>query len=175
MYAVTVRDHVMVAHSLPRPVFGPAQALHGATYVVEATFRRPDLDDDGIVVDIGAALSALGEILDELRYRNLDEHPAFQEVVDLDRGADPLGGRPAGGVAGDRGPGGARGGPEGVAGCLGVLHEKRGETSARRASGRRHSDRRQRLRSRARRRPASRGRRGRGPALRAAGPAGGAA
>ena len=55
MYAVTVRDHVMVAHSLPRPVFGPAQALHGATYVVEATFRRADLDDDGIVVDIGAA------------------------------------------------------------------------------------------------------------------------
>ena len=81
MYAVTVRDHVLVAHSLPRPVFGPAQALHGATYVVEATFRRSDLDDDGIVVDIGAALSALGEILDELRYRNLDEHPAFQEVV----------------------------------------------------------------------------------------------
>ncbi len=81
MYAVTVRDHVMVAHSLPRPVFGPAQALHGATYVVEATFRRADLDDDGIVVDIGAALSTLGEILDQLRYRNLDDHPAFQDVV----------------------------------------------------------------------------------------------
>jgi 6-pyruvoyltetrahydropterin/6-carboxytetrahydropterin synthase len=81
MYAVTVRDHVMVAHSLPRPVFGPAQALHGATYVVEATFRRADLDNDGIVVDIGAALSTLGEILDQLRYRNLDDHPAFQDVV----------------------------------------------------------------------------------------------
>ena len=81
MYAVTVRDHVMVAHSLPRAVFGPAQALHGATYVVEATFRRADLDDDGIVVDIGAALSTLGEILDQLRYRNLDDHPAFQDVV----------------------------------------------------------------------------------------------
>ena len=81
MYAVTVRDHVMVAHSLPRPVFGPAQALHGATYVVEASFRRADLDDDGIVVDIGAALSTLGEILDQLRYRNLDDHPAFQGVV----------------------------------------------------------------------------------------------
>ncbi len=81
MYAVTVRDHVMVAHSLPRPVFGPAQALHGATYVVEATFRRADLDDDGIVVDIGAALSTLGEILDQLRYRNLDDHPAFHDVV----------------------------------------------------------------------------------------------
>ena len=81
MYAVTVRDHVMVAHSLPRPVFGPAQALHGATYVVEATFRRADLDDDGIVLDIGAALSTLGQILDQLRYRNLDDHPAFQDVV----------------------------------------------------------------------------------------------
>jgi 6-pyruvoyltetrahydropterin/6-carboxytetrahydropterin synthase len=71
----------MIAHSLPRPVFGPAQGLHGATYVVEATFRRRDLDDDGIVVDIGAALSALGETLDQLRYRNLDEHPAFAGVV----------------------------------------------------------------------------------------------
>src|SRR3954462_7546492 len=81
MYAVTVRDHVMVAHSLPRPVFGPAQALHGATYVVEATFRRRELDDDGIVVDIGAALSTLDKILSELRYTNLDEHPAFHGVV----------------------------------------------------------------------------------------------
>ena len=67
----------MVAHSLPRPVFGPAQALHGATYVVEATFRRRDLDEDGIVVDIGAALGALEEILGSLRYANLDEHPSF--------------------------------------------------------------------------------------------------
>jgi 6-pyruvoyltetrahydropterin/6-carboxytetrahydropterin synthase len=78
---VTVRDHVMVAHSLPRPVFGPAQALHGATYVVEASFARRELDDDGIVVDIGAALSALQETLDALRYRNLDEHPEFTGVV----------------------------------------------------------------------------------------------
>lgn len=81
MYAVTVRDHIMVAHSLPRPVFGPAQALHGATYVVEATFRRRELDNDGIVVDIGAATAALDEALDQLRYRNLDEHPAFAGVV----------------------------------------------------------------------------------------------
>jgi 6-pyruvoyltetrahydropterin/6-carboxytetrahydropterin synthase len=81
MYAVTVRDHVMVAHSLPRPVFGPAQGLHGATYVVEATFRRRELDEDGIVVDIGSALSTLDEILSSLRYRNLDEHPAFDGVV----------------------------------------------------------------------------------------------
>jgi 6-pyruvoyltetrahydropterin/6-carboxytetrahydropterin synthase len=71
----------MVAHSLPRPVFGPAQGLHGATYVVEATFRRRDLDEDGIVVDIGAALGALEEILGSLRYANLDEHPAFTGVV----------------------------------------------------------------------------------------------
>jgi len=78
---VTVRDHVMVAHSLPRPVFGPAQGLHGATYVVEASFGRRELDEDGIVVDIGAAQSALQETLDALRYRNLDEHPEFQGVV----------------------------------------------------------------------------------------------
>jgi 6-pyruvoyltetrahydropterin/6-carboxytetrahydropterin synthase len=81
IYAVTVRDHVMVAHSLPRPVFGPAQGLHGATYVVEATFRRAELDADGIVVDIGAALEVLDETLGALRYSNLDEHPAFAGVV----------------------------------------------------------------------------------------------
>lgn len=81
MYAVTVRDHMMVAHSLPRPVFGPAQSLHGATYVVEVTFRRQELTPDGIVVDIGAARAALGEVVDPLRYRNLDELPAFQGVV----------------------------------------------------------------------------------------------
>jgi 6-pyruvoyltetrahydropterin/6-carboxytetrahydropterin synthase len=81
MYAVTVRDHVMVAHSLPRAVFGPAQSLHGATYVVEATFHRRDLSEDGIVVDIAAATSALDDVLAELRYRNLDEHPAFADVL----------------------------------------------------------------------------------------------
>lgn len=78
MYTVTVSGHMMVAHSLPRPVFGPARALHGATYVVEASFRRHALDEDGIVVDIGAALSALEATLGELGYRNLDEHPSFQ-------------------------------------------------------------------------------------------------
>jgi 6-pyruvoyltetrahydropterin/6-carboxytetrahydropterin synthase len=81
MFTVTVRDHVMVAHSLPRPVFGPAQALHGATYVVEAAFGRRELDENGIVVDIGAAQSALHDTLDTLRYRNLDEHPEFDGVV----------------------------------------------------------------------------------------------
>lgn len=77
MFSVTVRDQMMVAHSLRGEVFGPAQALHGATYVAEATFSRPDLDADGIVVDIGRAGEALHQILAELTYRNLDEHPAF--------------------------------------------------------------------------------------------------
>src|SRR4051794_24334443 len=81
MFGVTVRDHVMVAHSLPRPVFGPAQGLHGATYVVEATFRRRELDDDGIVVDIGAATAALETVLGVLKYSDLDEVPEFDGVV----------------------------------------------------------------------------------------------
>ena len=81
MYAVTVSGHMMIAHSLPRPVFGPAQALHGATYVVEATYRRRELDADGIVVDIGAALSVLEETLRGLSYRNLDEHPGFDGAI----------------------------------------------------------------------------------------------
>jgi 6-pyruvoyl-tetrahydropterin synthase len=73
MFEVTVSDHMMVAHSLPGDVFGPAQALHGATYVVEAAFARPDLDDDDIVLDIGRALEGLKGVLSELTYRNLDE------------------------------------------------------------------------------------------------------
>ena len=77
MFSVTVRDHMMVAHSLSGEVFGPAQRLHGATFVVDATFRRPDLDDDGIVVDIGRATTQLREVLSELTYRNLDEDPAL--------------------------------------------------------------------------------------------------
>ena len=81
MYAVTVRTNAMIAHSLPREVFGPAQGLHGATYVVEATFRRRELDENGIVVDIGAASESLDAIVGELRYRNLDEHPAFEGIL----------------------------------------------------------------------------------------------
>jgi len=77
MYRVTVRGHAMVAHSLPDPFFGPAQALHGATYVVEATFSGHELDAHGTVIDIGAAGDALGAVLADLNYRNLDEHPAF--------------------------------------------------------------------------------------------------
>ena len=80
MFAVTVRDHIMIAHSFTGAVFGPAQALHGATFVVDATFRRRELDGDGIVVDIGLATAQLGEVLADLNYRNLDEHPDFAGV-----------------------------------------------------------------------------------------------
>ena len=75
MFSVTVRDHMMIAHSLRGEVFGPAQRLHGATYVVDATFRRATLDADGIVVDIGRAAEALGAVVAELGYRNLDDEP----------------------------------------------------------------------------------------------------
>jgi 6-pyruvoyl-tetrahydropterin synthase len=77
MYSVCVRDHVMIAHSFRGAVFGPAQRLHGATYVVDAEFRRPALDADGLVVDIGLASSALRAALEPLSYRNLDELPEF--------------------------------------------------------------------------------------------------
>ena len=75
MFSVTVRDHMMIAHSFTGTVFGPAQRLHGATYVVDATFRRAELDDDGVVVDIGAAADLMHEVLGELTYRNLDDDP----------------------------------------------------------------------------------------------------
>ena len=77
MYSVTVRDHVMIAHSFTGQVFGPAQRLHGATYVVDVELKRPDLDADGIVADIGRAAEALRRVLADLNYRNLDELPAF--------------------------------------------------------------------------------------------------
>jgi len=77
MFSVTVRDHMMIAHSFTGEVFGPAQRLHGATYVVDATFRRAALDGDGLVVDIGAAAQQLHAVLGDLSYRNLDEEPAF--------------------------------------------------------------------------------------------------
>ena len=80
MFSVTVRDHMMIAHSLSGEVFGPAQRLHGATYVVDATFRRADLDADNIVVDIGRAAEALRAVLAELSYRNLDEEPALAAI-----------------------------------------------------------------------------------------------
>ncbi|MBB5475668.1 6-pyruvoyl-tetrahydropterin synthase [Micromonospora parathelypteridis] len=77
---MTVRDHMMIAHSFRGEVFGPAQRLHGATFVVDATFRRADLDSDGIVVDIGLATEQLRAVLSELSYRNLDDEPAFAGV-----------------------------------------------------------------------------------------------
>jgi 6-pyruvoyl-tetrahydropterin synthase len=77
VFTVCVRDHVMIAHSLHGEVFGPAQRRHGATYVIDVEFRRADLDADGIVVDIGAAVSALKAILGDINYRDLDELPAF--------------------------------------------------------------------------------------------------
>jgi 6-pyruvoyl-tetrahydropterin synthase len=80
MFAVTVRDHIMIAHSFRGAVFGPAQALHGATFVVDATFRRPELDADNIVVDIGLATEQLHDALADLTYTNLDDHPEFAGV-----------------------------------------------------------------------------------------------
>jgi 6-pyruvoyl-tetrahydropterin synthase len=77
VFSVTVRDHMMIAHSLRGEVFGPAQRLHGATYVVDATFRRATLDADGIVVDIGRAAEALRAVVGELGYRNLDDEADF--------------------------------------------------------------------------------------------------
>ncbi len=77
MFTVTVRDHMMIAHSFRGEVFGPAQRLHGATYVVDASFRRAVLDADNIVVDIGRATEVLHDVLAELTYRNLDDEPAF--------------------------------------------------------------------------------------------------
>ena len=107
MFSVTVRDHMMIAHSLRGEVFGPAQRLHGATYVVDATFRRATLDADGIVVDIGRAAEALRAVVAELGYRNLDDEAdlagvnttteALAKVV-ADRLADRIG-------AGDLGDG----------------------------------------------------------------------
>jgi 6-pyruvoyl-tetrahydropterin synthase len=78
VFSVTVRDHMMIAHSFRGEVFGPAQRLHGATYVVDATFRRTELDADGIVVDIGRAAEQLQQVVAELTYRNLDDEPAFE-------------------------------------------------------------------------------------------------
>ncbi len=77
MYSLNVRDHFMVAHSFHGEVFGPAQNLHGATYVVDVTFRRPELDPSGMVVDIGLASEQLKTVLADLSYRNLDTEPAF--------------------------------------------------------------------------------------------------
>ena len=80
MFSVTVQDHMLIAHSLRGETFGPAQRLHGATYIVDATFRRAELDSDGVVVDIGLASAELRAVLAELDYRNLDDEPSLAGV-----------------------------------------------------------------------------------------------
>jgi 6-pyruvoyl-tetrahydropterin synthase len=80
MFSLTIRDHIMIAHSFRGEVFGPAQRLHGATYIVDATFKRDALDPDNVVVDIGRATDRLRAVLDDLSYRNLDEMPEFEGI-----------------------------------------------------------------------------------------------
>ncbi|MEV4642062.1 6-carboxytetrahydropterin synthase [Actinoplanes sp. NPDC049548] len=120
MFSVTVRDHIMIAHSFSGEVFGPAQKLHGATFVVDATFKRPELDADNIVVDIGLASQELHAICGALSYRNLDEEPDFRGVntsteflakVIADRLADKAAG------------GGLGAGASGLTGIAVTLHE----------------------------------------------------
>lgn len=119
MFSVNVRDHMLVAHSLQGEVFGPAQRLHGATYVVDATFRGESLDDDGILVDIGRATEELRAVVADLSYRNLDEEVAFKDTnstteVLAKHVADQLADRVRDGALGD---------PARVSGILVTLHE----------------------------------------------------
>ena len=120
MFSVTVRDHMMIAHSFRGEVFGPAQRLHGATYIVDATFRRAALDADNIVVDIGRASDQLHAVLAELGYRNLDDESAFAGVNTSTEAlarviADRLADRVHGGHFGD--------GARELAGVVVTLHE----------------------------------------------------
>ena len=106
MYSVTVRDHVMIAHSLRGDVFGPAQRLHGATYVIDATFSGESLDADGIVVDIGLATTELHAVLADLNYSNLDDQPSLVDGNTTTESlarlvADRLADRVAAGALGD--------------------------------------------------------------------------
>jgi 6-pyruvoyl-tetrahydropterin synthase len=120
VFSVTVRDHMMVAHSLRGEVFGPAQRLHGATYVVDATFSAPSLDADGIVVDLGRAAEALAAVVGELSYRNLDDEPTLDQVnTTTERLAEVVADRLAARVrAGDLGRGAG-----GVSSIAVTLHE----------------------------------------------------
>ncbi|AKN70741.1 6-pyruvoyl tetrahydropterin synthase [Streptomyces sp. PBH53] len=120
MFSITVRDHIMIAHSFRGEVFGPAQRLHGATFLVDATFRRAELDEDNIVVDIGLATQELRAVVAELNYRNLDDEPDFKGVntsteflakVIADRLAERIG------------KGGLGEGAKGLAGITVTLHE----------------------------------------------------
>jgi 6-pyruvoyl-tetrahydropterin synthase len=120
MFSVTVRDHMMIAHSFSGEVFGPAQRLHGATYVVDATFRRASLDADNIVVDIGAAAEQLKAVLAGLSYRNLDDESEFAGMNTSTEAlaqvvADRLAERVHAGALGD--------GARGLDGLVVTLHE----------------------------------------------------
>jgi len=120
VFSVTVRDHIMVAHSFAGDVFGPAQKLHGATFVIDATFRRPELDADNIVVDIGRASEELHAICGALSYRNLDDEPDFAGVnTSTEYLAKVIADRLAAAVAAGRlGPGAG-----GLTGIAVTLHE----------------------------------------------------
>jgi 6-pyruvoyl-tetrahydropterin synthase len=120
VFSVTVRDHMMIAHSLRGETFGPAQRLHGATYVVDATFRRDGLDSDGVVVDIDRAAAALRAVLGQLTLRNLDDEPALRDLNTTTEAlarlvADRLVDRVAAGELGEA--------AKGLAGVLVTLHE----------------------------------------------------
>jgi 6-pyruvoyl-tetrahydropterin synthase len=120
VFSVTVRDHMMIAHSFRGEVFGPAQRLHGATFVVDATFRRVELDADNIVVDIGRAAQELNAVVGQLSYRNLDDDPAFAGVNTSTEAlaqviADRLAQRVHAGALGE--------GARGLAGIAVTLHE----------------------------------------------------
>jgi 6-pyruvoyl-tetrahydropterin synthase len=120
VFSVTVRDHMMIAHSFRGEVFGPAQRLHGATFVVDATFRRESLDPDNIVVDIGRASDELRAVVGELSYRNLDDEPAFAGINTSTEAlaqviADRLADRIEAGAFGE--------GARGLAGIAVTLHE----------------------------------------------------
>jgi 6-pyruvoyl-tetrahydropterin synthase len=120
VFSVTVRDHMLIAHSLRGEVFGPAQRLHGVTYVVDATFRRTALDADNLVVDIGRAAEALHGVVGELTYRNLDDEPAFAGVNTSTEAlarvvADRLAGRVHAGAMGET--------ARGLDGLVVTLHE----------------------------------------------------
>src|SRR5204863_5273182 len=120
VFSVTVRDHMMIAHSFRGEVFGPAQRLHGATYVVDATFRRAELDPDNIVVDIGRAAQELNAVLGQLTYRSLDDEPAFAGMNTSTEAlarviADRLAGRVHAGALGEA--------AHGLAGITVTLHE----------------------------------------------------
>ena len=120
MFSVTVRDHMMIAHSLRGEVFGPGQRLHGATYVVDATFRRASLDEDGIVVDIGRAAAALRDVVGALSYRNLDDEA---DLAGVNTTTEVLARIVADRLA-ERARGGALGaGAQGLDGLVVSLHE----------------------------------------------------